>query len=1101
MKEKYNIVISERQAVPRSKRMRESGQSISSAAVLVSGSSGGNSSCDGHTHTNLPALERIGFDENDDKYLTVRVGSVDDGTGELIITHERAKAGYADKAHDLDEGSPVNERFLRKDIDDETEFLLKLLGGLIVDNGLDVTKGISTDTLTATTATTQILNVLDKLIARSATFSDNVTVSKKTTTLNLLVQELAEIHDLSVSHVATLMGTIVKDYISSESFVSGFGGEGMKIYKAVTGDWNMEIDNLTVRKIFSVFELVVQKITYQGGMIIRSAAGGKLTKVIDGGSYWRCEHDSTDDFVQDDQIICQAFTGTATKRYWRLVTSAGAGYFNLSKVDCEEGSGIPETGDNVAVLGNRTNTARQKAQIDCAVGDSAPYRDDYDGINSYSLVNRLITRTGNLNGITDAVFGVLTGSGLYGTNVYLKGTFVLHSGKKIEEAIDDVKNDLNERITDVETNFEIREGQISSKIKEVNIAVSNAKQSETNASGSASSASSSATTAGVSANNAAKSATDAQGAATNAGKILEEVTLKESSITQTAGEISTKVTEVNKKVTEANTAATNAKNSATSASGSAGTASGKAGEAANSAANAKQSADNAAKVLEDVTLKESSITQTAGNITLQVTEVTKKVVEANTAATTALTKAAEASTSAGTASTKAGEASASATNAKNSASTASTKAGEASTSATNAKNSADSAAAKLTTISQKESSINQTASSITLQVKEVTTKANEAANSATTAATKAGEAASSATNAAKSATDAKALLDNVDGKYVAKTVYDSEIKVLSDSIALKVSQSSFNALGTRVSNAESTISQHTNQISLKASQTDLTALGARVSSAEAKITSEAINLIVKSQTENIANSATSALQNRIIETGIDITNKCVTVKADTFRVQDTLGNEIAVFKTNAAGKPILRAENIDVDNLTAKKLDGATGTFKRLQGIDNANKARCAIGFNSDEGKMYFEGDMQHQGFDYTNNRGYRFLSSDLWCRGEFGHYKMTTLTFSVYSDADCFAHIYQNGNNTTYHKYSQSGQPVDCIFLEGNGNYPVYICNSARGKMIVVVNTTGVAKRVVATYETRGVVTIDPYRFKIFITAQTNTSSNPYQASNLHIM
>ena len=998
----------------------------------------------------------------------------------------------------------LKDSYLSKTAPDETQFLIKLLGGLIVDNGLDVTKGISTDTLTATTVTTQILNILDKLIAKSATFSDNVTVSKKTTTLNLLVQELAEIHHLSVSHVTTLMGTIVKDYISSESFVSGFGGEGMKIYKAVTGDWNMEIDNLTVRKIFSVFELVVQKITYQGGMIIRSAAGGKLTKVIDGGSYWRCEHDSTDDFVQDDQIICQAFTGTETKRYWRLVTSAGAGYFNLSKVDCEEGSGIPETGDNVAVLGNRTNTARQKAQIDCAVGDSAPYRDDYDGINSYSLVNRLITRTGNLNGITDAVFGVLTGSGLYGTNVYLKGTFVLHSGKKIEEAIDDVKNDLNGRITDVETNFEIREGQISSKIKEVNIAVSNAKQSETNASGSASSASSSATTAGVSANNAAKSATDAQGAATNAGKILEEVTLKESSITQTAGEISTKVTEVNKKVTEANTAATNAKNSATSASGSAGTASGKAGEAANSAANAKQSADNAAKVLEDVTLKESSITQTAGNITLQVTEVTKKVVEANTAATTALTKAAEASTSAGTASTKAGEASASATNAKNSASTASTKAGEASTSATNAKNSADSAAAKLTTISQKESSINQTASSITLQVKEVTTKANEAASSATTATIKAGEAASSATNAAKSATDAKALLDNVDGKYVAKTVYDSEIKVLSDSIALKVSQSSFNALGARVSNAESTISQHTNQISLKASQTDLTALGARVSSAEAKITSEAINLIVKSQTENIANSATSALQNRIIETGIDITNKCVTVKADTFRVQDTLGNEIAVFKTNAAGKPILRAENIDVDNLTAKKLDGATGTFKKLQGIDDNNKIKCAIGFSSDEGKMYFEGDMQHQGIfndPIEGNRSYRFYTADLWCRGQFGHQQMTSLSFSSNSTCDFFAHIYNYGTDTFYHKYGKAGQPIDCIFLEGSGNNVAYICDSPRRKMVTVVNNSNYVKRVMVTYQSSNTVTIQPWNFLIFITADTYTLNNPARVVNLHVM
>ena len=740
-----------------------------------------------------------------------------------------------------------------------------------------------------------------------------MTVSKKTTTLNLLVQELAETHDLSVSHVATLMGTIVKDYISSESFVSGFGGEGMKIYKAVTGDWNMEIDNLTVRKIFSVFELVVQKITYQGGMIIRSAAGGKLTKVIDGGSYWRCEHDSTDDFVQDDQIICQAFTGTATKRYWRLVTSAGTGYFNLSKVDCEEGSGIPETGDNVAVLGNRTNTARQKAQIDCAVGDSAPYRDDYDGINSYSLVNRLITRIGNLNGITDAVFGVLTGSGLYGTNVYLKGTFVLHSGKKIEEAIDDVKNDLNGRITDVETNFEIREGQISSKIKEVNIAVSNAKQSETNASGSA-------TSAGVSANNASKSATDAQGAATNAGKILEEVTLKESSVTQTAGEISTKVTEVNKKVTEANTAATNAKNSATSASGSAGTASGKAGEAANSAANAKQSADNAAKVLEDVTLKESSITQTAGNITLQVTEVTKNVVEANTAATTALTKASEASTSA--------------TNAKNSASTASTKAGEASTSATNAKNSADSAAAKLTTISQKESSINQTASSITLQVKEVTTKANEAANSATTAATKAGEAASSATNAAKSATDAKALLDNVDGKYVTKTVYDSEIKVLSDSINLKVEKTDFNALGSRVAAAEASISAQAGQIALKASQSSVNDLTGRMSTAESSITQNAEQISLKvtsTEAGNIADGKVNALKSDLQATGIDIANRKVTVTADTFRVQDNYGNAIAVFKTNTAGKPILRAENIDVDNLVVKKLaavDGTIGGFK-----------------------------------------------------------------------------------------------------------------------------------------------------------------------------
>ena len=353
-------------------------------------------------------------------------------------------------------------KFIRKDIPNSAKAVISFLKGLISEDLIQANGGVSTNTLTADTVTSQLLNILNEITAKDATFSGDVTVSEKdvtvskgniniskgnatvagkTTTLNLLVQALADTYNLNVSHVATLMGTIVKDYVSSESFVSGFAGEGMKIYKALNGDWNMEIDNLTVRKIFSVFELVVQKITHQGGMVIRSAAGGKLTKIVDGGSYWKCEHDSTDDFVQNDQIICQSFTGTKIKRYWRLITSAGAGYFNLSKSDCETGSATPEVGDDVAVLGNRTNTARQKAQIDCAIGNTAPYRDDYDRINSYSLVGKLITRTGNLSGITDAVFGVLSGSGLYATNVYLKGIFILRSGKSVESELNAV-NDI-----------------------------------------------------------------------------------------------------------------------------------------------------------------------------------------------------------------------------------------------------------------------------------------------------------------------------------------------------------------------------------------------------------------------------------------------------------------------------------------------------------------------------------------------------------------------------------------------------------------------------------------------------------------------------------
>lgn len=178
---------------------------------------------------------------------------------------------------------------------------------------------------------------------------------------------------------------------------------------------------------------------------------------------------------------------------------------------------------------------------------------------------------------------------------------------------------------------------------------------------------------------------------------------------------------------------------------------------------------------------------------------------------------------------------------------------------------------------------------------------------------------------------------------------------------------------------------------------------------------------------------------------------------------------------------------IDVDNLKVKHLDGATGSFSKLVCKNNAS---CSIGFNDTERKMYFEGDMQHQGFDYTNNRSYRFLTSDLWCRGEFGHNKMTTMFFaSNDNSADFWAHIYEYGTNTTYHKYAQAGQPIDCIVLDGSGNYGLCICNSAMYKAIAVVNNSDYPKRVIITRKSSSTYTLAARTYHTFITYKIDTS------------
>lgn len=213
-----------------------------------------------------------------------------------------------------------------------------------------------------------------------------------------------------------------------------------------------------------------------------------------------------------------------------------------------------------------------------------------------------------------------------------------------------------------------------------------------------------------------------------------------------------------------------------------------------------------------------------------------------------------------------------------------------------------------------------------------------------------------------------------------------------------------------------------------------------------------------------------------------------------------------------AGK--IKTEFINVDTLEVTKLKGVTGTFKELQAIDNAGKIQGKISFNTegsgnnvsysfniDFSKTWISGDLYQQGYNSEEGRSWRFYTSDLWCRGGFGHRVMTTLKFSSNIGGDFYAHIYNYGTDSTYHKYAQSGQPIDCIVMEGNGNYVLRICDSAAFKKVTVVNSSDYPKRVVYNQPSTLTYTIEPWKFVTFVTADIAKTSPPYYVNNLFII
>lgn len=97
--------------------------------------------------------------------------------------------------------------------------------------------------------------------------------------------------------------------------------------------------------------------------------------------------------------------------------------------------------------------------------------------------------------------------------------------------------------------------------------------------------------------------------------------------------------------------------------------------------------------------------------------------------------------------------------------------------------------------------------------------------------------------------------------------------------------------------------------------------------------------LMLSSGKSVVEVAKGEISLELEDTGINVKDRTVTVHADNFFVTNTSGEPIAVFTTDKNGRPIVKAEYIDVDNLKVKHLDGAEGSLERgsIGGFELAN--------------------------------------------------------------------------------------------------------------------------------------------------------------------
>lgn len=420
----------------------------------------------GHKHINISVLDALSY-----------VG------GYLLYKGEKLKAGVADVAKELDGEAAILKKYIRRDIDDTAEGTItfekvqKLLGGLLVGENFSFDKEG---------------NILAHSISSDGVSEENgkgFTILQKdplTNTYKLCIDEVIAYTVATVGKLFVNGNSRFGGELSSKQFISGFlGGLGWGIYNTPVTNaagvqenkWTGEFDNVIVRGSLRVFEMIISQLLgendnriFTGMMEVDhydAESGRVYLNTQDGKLY--------NPFRRNDIIMVQQFNGMpnssndyyVTKNYELLITDSGCGSLEdgdkrldwvtftnfTSSMEGATAESLIKKKDTFVRVDNLSDSQRKGIIQLMTVGANTPYMDIIYGLKT-DPNNALKGRLGNLKGIVHPILGELSGFGEFLNNLYAVGDFIIQrTGESVDSKLQVLENMFSSRFS--QTSYEL----------------------------------------------------------------------------------------------------------------------------------------------------------------------------------------------------------------------------------------------------------------------------------------------------------------------------------------------------------------------------------------------------------------------------------------------------------------------------------------------------------------------------------------------------------------------------------------------------------------------------------------------------------------------